>query len=65
MLEMVTRASCTPGCPNLYWALATVPQPLLEMRSAIQMELDGMDRILPILEHAESDTLDREEWKKL
>ena len=42
----------TPGCPNLYWAMATVPQPLVQMRRSIELELDGIHRAFPVLREA-------------
>ncbi len=44
----------TPDCPNLYWAIATVPQPLVQMRRSIELELAGIHRAFPVLREAAS-----------
>ncbi len=40
--EMVQQ----PGCPNLYWALAELPCPLVEIRKGLQGERARLDTIL-------------------
>lgn len=42
----------TPGCPNLYWAIATVPQPLITIRRSVELELDAVHRAFPALRQA-------------
>jgi hypothetical protein len=43
----------TPGGPNLYWAFATRPRPLIEMRRAIEGERYFLERELPELGEAD------------
>ncbi len=65
MQDALFRLITTPDSPNLYWALATVPQPLGHMREAVLLELDGMEKLFPIFSEAESSSLDREGWNAL
>jgi hypothetical protein len=39
----------TPGCPNLYWALAALPRPFLDLTSATEAERHFLERELPRL----------------
>lgn len=42
----------TPGCPNLYWAIATVPQPLIDLRPAVEQNLKAIHKVFPELKAA-------------
>lgn len=42
----------TPGCPNLYWAIATMPQPLIQSRPAIELNLHAINTVFPELREA-------------
>lgn len=59
----------TPGCPNLYWALASIPRPLHNINESVLWELDNVSRIFPVLGRAEngiwSDDQAKSEWKKI
>ncbi len=44
-VETIDEATLVPGCPNFYWALAAVPSGLMDVRSAINQEL----QVLPNL----------------
>ena len=44
----------TPGSPNLYWALLSVPTPLVSMREPFEQELAGILRAFPDLAQARS-----------
>lgn len=45
MMDLVEEAIQQPGCPNFYWALATVPDRLYETRGSMQFESTLMRRI--------------------
>ncbi|MHB1561241.1 MAG: hypothetical protein ACYC61_27665 [Isosphaeraceae bacterium] len=49
--ELITR----PGAPNLYWALATLPSPVIDSRREIEIERRLFENLIPELEQAESD----------
>ena len=41
------RVLQTPGCPNLYWSLAALPRPLVDVRKGIEGELRSMEATIP------------------
>lgn len=59
----------TPGCPNLYWALASIPRPLTNINESVLWELDNVPRIFPVLTRAEEGIWSagqaKSEWKTL
>ena len=63
--EVVREAIYSPGCPNLYWALATLPEPIVSVRRAIDIECLGIEYSFPVLFKAESTELGREQWQEL
>ena len=64
-LEKLIQA---PAAPNLYWALTTLPHPLLDMRRSLQMEMDAVYASLPELRRLKDEVLSDDEviqiWKK-
>ena len=56
MGNQITKMIATPGSPNLYWALATIPRPLVQTGDAVMWELRNIPNILPVLAEAESAT---------
>lgn len=54
MRERITQAISTPGCPNLYWALASVPRPLIDIRDSVMWEINNITNVLPVLAESES-----------
>lgn len=65
MNYVVREAISTPGCPNLYWALACLPEPFVSMRRSIDIECLGIEYSFPVLYNAESKDLGREQWQEL
>lgn len=47
MLNQVEEFVHTPGSPNLYWALSTLPQPFIDLRRPYQGERMLLDSLLP------------------
>ncbi len=47
MLDRVEEWVRAPGSPNLYWALADLPQPFIDLRKPLQGEQILMDNLLP------------------
>ena len=64
MEETVDRAIQTPGCPNLYWALASLPRPISKIRDAVQFEMHFLTRLFPLLADAEQANYPEEVWRK-
>lgn len=50
--------------PNLYWALATMPQPLISTHDALEHERVLAEQLLPILKDAEDVEYSPEEWQR-
>lgn len=59
MREQLTKLIATPGSPNLYWAMATIPRPLNRMQDAAMGDLGSVARFFPALAAAENET-----WSK-
>lgn len=53
------------GGPNLYWGLAGLPNPLVDIRLALQQEANLPVQIFPFLEDPEHATHTAEEWRQL
>jgi len=57
-----------PNAPNLYWALTTLPTPLVDVRPALQMESAALLGELPELQMLEETVLSNEQaldlWKR-
>lgn len=57
--------SSRPDAPNLYWAVSTLPQPLIDFRPAIETEMDVLFLSYPLLREAETATTDPVVWQEL
>lgn len=53
------------GCPNLYWALATVPDPLIPVRNSMEFEAQIYEQLLPFLRDPEHQEHSAQEWARL
>jgi hypothetical protein len=62
--EMVELIS-SKDSPNMYWALAALPQPLIDVRPAVRYELNWAMKIFPVLGEAETAEHSPEEWARL
>lgn len=60
----VEEAIRTPGSPNLYFALASVPHERRAMIRALEFELGTFARALPILRNPAEQNWDSETWKQ-
>jgi hypothetical protein len=49
MRDGIQEMISTPGCPNLYWALASIPQPLVNVSESLLWELHSIYHVLPML----------------
>jgi hypothetical protein len=50
---------------NFYWALAGLPRPLVELRPALEYELNMPFQLYPFLKDAETTERTPEEWRRL
>lgn len=51
-----------PGAPNLYWAIAFLPRPLVSIRPALETEMNLIFLLAPQLQTVETVTRTPEEW---
>lgn len=51
------------GSPNVYWALAALPNPVVELRPALEYELAFPARFAPWLNNVENETLPPAVWQ--
>jgi hypothetical protein len=52
-----------PAAPNLYWALATLPRPLLSARRPLEGERLALFATIPLLVKARTGELSADEWR--
>ncbi len=67
MDEQVETMIQQPGAPNLYWALATLPQPLVDFRGAAEAEQNFIELSFPVLKDLSFDEAQRytpEYWRE-
>ena len=53
------------GGPNMYWAIAALPQPLVSLRRAMEFEMGMPQQIFPFLKDAETTQRTPDEWRRL
>lgn len=61
----LTELIANPDSPNMYWALAQLPQPPIDLRPAARFELDIGSRIFAFIDHAETTEHAPQEWNRL
>lgn len=54
-----------PDAPNLYWALTTLPRPIIDIRAGIEAEQDCFYLSFPELQHLETKDLAPDQWRLL
>ncbi len=52
------------GGPNLYWALASLPTPLVDMREALQQEMNLPVQVFPFLKDPENASYTPDQWRQ-
>ena len=65
MTEQLTELIEAPSAPNLYWAIATLPQPLVDVRRALEFERGFPEQIFPFLKDAETVERSPQEWQRV
>jgi hypothetical protein len=63
--EQVEQFIQLPDAPNLYWALSTLPRPLINFRPAWETEMDAIYLIFPELRHLDKQELSPAQWRIL
>jgi len=65
MLAELRNFISTPGAPNLYWALSTLPAPLIDTRPVIEFELGSPAAVFWYIRDADQSTRTASEWNDL
>lgn len=65
MSEEVIQLIGAPDAPNLYWALARLEQPYIDMRPAIRYEMTMPGKVFPSLKEAETADHTPREWGRI
>ena len=65
MTNQVEQFVQRPGAPNLYWALASLPSPLIDFRAAYEFEMNGFVLHFTELQGLDKKTMSKEEWAAL
>lgn len=65
MDERVQELIDSSGSPNLYWALAALPDPMIDLRPAIRYEMGNAFRFFPFLKDAETAEKSSDEWRQV
>jgi hypothetical protein len=63
--EVLGELISMDGAPNLYWALRSMPDPLVDTFAAAQLESTMAIRVFPFLKDAETVHRTNEEWVQL
>ena len=58
LLELIE----SPAAPNLYWSIAALPEPFIDVRRAIDLESDGIYLIFPQLKGVATANLTEQQW---
>ncbi len=61
MLNRIEEWIAIPDSPNLYWPLSALPQPFIDMRRVLELELDTVYRWFPQLRELQKSTFTRRE----
>ena len=61
--EQVEALIQAPGSPNLYWALAGLPRPLIDLRKALEYERTWVFWMFPKARDLETAELSRRQWQ--
>ena len=65
MSNQVQQFIQQPDAPNLYWALSTLPRPLVDMRPGAEAESNILYLQFPELRDLDKKKLSPEEWREL
>jgi hypothetical protein len=65
MNEPLVELLEAPGAPNMYWAIAALPQPMVDVRKALEFERGFPEQIFPFLKDAETVERSPQEWQRI
>jgi hypothetical protein len=62
MNERLLEIIQSPAAPNLYWSVAALPDPFIDIRHAMDLESDGMYLMFPQLKDVATAKLTDDQW---
>lgn len=65
MMDPLTELIRAPDSPNMYWAIATLPQPFIDIRESLEFERGFAEQIFPFLKNPETTDRSPQEWQRL
>jgi hypothetical protein len=65
MSDRIQEMIQQPDSPNLYWALSTLPRPLVDFRPGFDVETNMLCLELPVLQDLDKKELTRDQWREL
>ena len=65
MTTELTRLVAQPDAPNMYWAIASLPHPVIDMREAMDWERSVPWKIFPYLRNPETAVRSADEWRQV
>lgn len=65
MSESLRDWIAAPGSPNLYWAVASLPRPLVDLNRGLQYECGLAEQMFPALKDAELAQRSPDEWRRV
>jgi hypothetical protein len=65
MTEELYHFMAVPGAPNMYWALTSLPQPLIDIRRSMEHEMGLVEQVFPVLRDIETAQHSDDEWQRL
>ena len=63
MSDQVEELIQQPGSPNLYWALTSLPRPIISVRKAAEVEMNMLYLMYPELRDVDRETHDAAYWR--
>ncbi|MCX7425894.1 MAG: hypothetical protein NTW96_09795 [Planctomycetia bacterium] len=63
MSNQVEELMQQPGSPNLYWALTSLPRPIISVRKAAEVEMNMLYLMYPELREVDGKTRDAAYWR--
>lgn len=63
--QMLIDLIASPDSPNMYWALAELPEPLVDLRQSVRVEMSLLPRIISSLGEAQAGEFSEKQWSEL
>lgn len=64
-MKRIEEAAAVPGAPNFYWALASLPPELFQVRRSMNYEVSSLQRVVPEINHLSDEILGADKSRQL